>query len=549
VKTLSCGIAVLTAALAARSAEPEVSAAYPISGYWVFARGAAGQWPGTLDAIRRLGGDTLIQFGPRLNPVPSAEQAGHPVLSACRIDGRPVVEATREALAQLSPPAELARVFVLATPECFGAALLTWPGLDVCIADGSRRFWRLVIPVPAAVTAAAGAPRRYALVLIAGGTHDSLAQLLAEAEARRMQVFAGMPIPPPHPQYPWDPWLETLPVTLEVCRRVLADYRDRFGSSPALVGIYQSLETPVAARPLEAVLRAYRAMHPVVREVLPGRRILVSPYWDARTTPERRGTPPDDIRAGTQTIALCDVDIVAPQDSRGPGKVGLFWPHERDAPVDPRLEPAVGQRTYGEAYCANTRAYYQAAAQGLADLAGVGGPQVELWANLEAFEPGKGVPCGTFTECQRTSKERLDQAVMFAGPQPAKLISFMWDGLYASRGGLPATLAEEIGTDAARPIVVEARAEARAGQAGLALSGWRLAGATLELRWLDVAGEQTREITPGTAAAAPALGGPARLQALWVPVNLPAARLAVSVRGPGGRCHHPFILDRSADPH
>jgi hypothetical protein len=531
---------VLGVALAA-AAEP--AGAYAVSGYWVFARSATGQWDATLDTIRRQGGDTLIQFGPRLNLVPPAERADHPVLKACRLDGQPVVEATAAALGRLQPPAILDRVFVLSTPENFGPALLTWPEMDCRVDAGERTFWRLVIP---ADTPPPPAPRRCDLVLVAGGAYDSLADLLSQATRRSQQVFVGMPVPPPHPQYPWDPWLETLPVCTELCRRVLADYRQRLGTSPAFVGVYQTLETPISAQPLAAVLTTYRALHAVVRKELPGRRILVSPYWDARLTPGHDGTPPPDIRTGVQAIARCEVDIIAPQDSRGTGKVGLFWPHERDTRVDPRLEPAVGQRTYGEAYAATSRQYYEAAADGLTELARDGGPRVELWANLEAFEPGKGVPCGVFTTCQRTSKERLDQAILFAGTRPTRLISFMWDGLYISKGGLPLTLAEEIAADASRPIVVDARAERREGRPGLLLQGWQIAAGMVELRWLEDAGEQTREITPGTATAAPAPGGPVRLQSLWIPVDLPAARLAVSVRGPGGRCHHPFILDRTA---
>ena len=515
---------------------------YAIRGYWVFARAAPGEWTAPLDAIRRLGGDTLIQFGPRLDLVPPAARADHPLLSACQIDGQPVVAATQAALGRLQPPAVLDRVFVLSTPETFGPALLVWPELDCRIAAGERLFWRLVIP-RAVPPGAAAAPPPYDLVLIAGGHYDSLADLLTQAATREQRVYVGMAIPPPHPQYPWDPWLETLPVCTNVCRRLLADYRQRFGANPAFAGIYESLETPVAATPLVAVLTAYRALHAIVRAELPGRRILASPYWDARLTPGHGGTPPDDIRVGIQAIGRCDVDIIAPQDSRGTGKVGLFWPHERDLPVDRRLEPAVGQRSYGNAYAATSRQYYDAAAQGLEELARDGGPRVELWANLEAFEPGKGVPCGVFTTCQRTTKERLDQAVLFAGARPTCLISFMWDGLYVSKGGLPSTLAEEIAADAGRPIVVDAAMEERAGRAGLLLHGWQIADVVAELRWREGDTNQAREIPLAHAAGATA--APARLQTAWVPADLPATRVAVAVRGPAGRCYHPFVLDRT----
>jgi len=546
-------IALIAALAVPASAQPDgqrEATPYPISGYWMFERAAPGQWAASLDLIRQIGADTVIQFGHQLSLVAPEAHAAMAADPAWCIRGVSLLEATEEEMHGLNAGNALRHVLTLSSREDFGERLIVRPGLDRCFRDGDRLIWRLILPADAPgdrlrdVTAGG----EYDLVLIRGGSYDSVVELLDEAGKRGMQVFVGMPTPPNDPRYPWDPWMTVLPDVLEVTWRVLEDYAVRLAGKAAFGGIYQTRETPVNARPLAAVLALYRRQHPIVRAVLPGKSILVSPYWDARIGPGYDGSTPEQIREGIRQIGRCSVDIIAPQDSRGTGKVGLFWPHEASEEVDPRLGPSVGTGKYGERYRANTRAYYEAARAGVDDLAGEG-VAVELWANLEAFEPGAGIPCGSFTDCQRTTKERLDRAVMFAGPYPSKLISYMWDSLYTCRAGHPSTLGEEIAAQWQRPVLVDAAYEQRDGQPGLRLLGYHTAGCAVDLKWteagqprgLRVAADATTALPPSPAPGGGAL--PPLIGTVWVPCQPADERLSITLDGPAGHSTHPFWLE------
>ncbi|MCK5802215.1 MAG: hypothetical protein KAI66_05255 [Lentisphaeria bacterium] len=454
---------------------PAAPPRYPISGYWFFGRGSRQAWREALTRAQAAGADTAIQFGPRPRLIDLDALAKQ---KAFKKAPELVTSAVAE-LAAVAPRAEIRRVLRYASQENFGAALIVHPAYERSVHVGETVLWRLVFPFDAAGNASdLDSATVVDLFFVIGSARDSVAMLLAEAGELEMQVFVGMPTAPQHPQYPWDPWGRVMPTFLRFSDRVLLDYAQRFGDSKAFVGVYQSVELPVAAKPLVAVLHCYRQQHALVRRRLVGKRIMVSPYWDAR---KRRptGVTPASVREGIGHIARTDVDIIAPQDSRGTGKVGLFWKSQAGDPVAAGLRcvSGVGETTYGEAYHASTRDFYRVAREAVDALAKEG-IKVELWANLEGFAPGKGVPCGSFTTTQRTTKERLDRQIMMAGTHPAKIISYMWDSYYTAKAGRSETLADAILAVPDRPIAVEAHREGER----LVVVGYHLAGGDIEIR-------------------------------------------------------------------
>lgn len=554
-RTVAFGRLALAAYLSVQVLSPldarEPSHPYAVTGYWLFGRRSAEQWRDVLTKVYDVGGDTVIQFGPHLRRVSVEDLAGEEAFAGCKIDGRSLIDSLKADLNAAGARGKLRHVYTYVCGEEFGNALIVRQGLDRRFEIKGRVFWRLVMPAADPRDRSRDLCREdsYDVIFVAGHRADSVAILFDEAERLGIRVFAGMPAAPMHPEYPWDVWSSALPVFLEFAQRVLEDYSRRFAARESFAGVYQSVEIPVAERTLQSVLTCYREQHALVRKALPGKRVLVSPYWDARRN-RPTGVTPESVKAGIKLIARCGVDIVAPQDSRGTGKVGLFWPHQLDEQVDPRLQAVagVGKSTYGEAYHANSREFLRMARRGLDELAEEEGLRVELWVNLEAFEPGSGVPCGVFTTSQRTTKERLDKAVMFAGPYPSKLISFMWDGYYTCKAGRDRTLGEEITADSRRPIMVGAAPARRNGDDGLRICGYNLAGARIELTMSDdsVTRYPAADGWPNSGRGKNDPRRPRLLEEIFVTFPTTHAQRAavvqVNAEGPGGCAHHPFVL-------
>ncbi|MCC7492831.1 MAG: hypothetical protein IT204_10805 [Fimbriimonadaceae bacterium] len=495
-------------------------APYPVSGYWLFGRPTAAEWEAAVARITALGADTVLQFGPRLVRRTPDELRAHAVFGRWALDPATVAGGVR-------------RIYTYESHEAFGPALLTGPA-DQRLEDGERLVWRLQVPVPAG----AG---QVDLVYVAGRRQDSVTLLLQALGPRRGQAYLGMPCAPVDPQYPWDPDHTALPLLEDFTRRVLRDWAQRHAAQAAFAGVYQSLETPASERCLPRVLETYRRQHAVVREVLPGKAVVISPYWDVR-----RGRPTGTTVAAVQTgialLATCDVDVIAPQDSRGTGKVGLHWPHEAAQPVDPRLHPAVGAVTYGAAYQANTRELYRAARAAVDAANAQRGRPLALWANLEAFEPARQ----DGPEIGRTTRERLDRAVVLAGLAPDKLISFMWDPWFTARAGAPQSLAEELEASAPRPLLVAARRTLQ--PAGLVVWGYQLDDTTVTLQAVPGAPATValQDLPPGVDAPV-AHPLPARLQTRWLPYAWDGGgRLELLARRGGESSAHPLVVDAAS---
>jgi len=457
---------------------------YPISGYWMYPRGGECAWREALETVFQVGADTVIQFGNSPSRVTEDEFESHDTWSLCTQDGDSCVDRARTALADGHADNSLEDIYVLGTVESLGASILACPDIDQEVEADDTLFWSLLLPHdnPGDRSCSLEEGQAYDLVVISGQTEDLVERLLDGAEVMGMEVWAGIPTATPHPDYPWDVWTETQPLYLEVLRRVLTDYAERYGDQDSLAGIYHTFELPVSDPTLSTVIDMYTEANEVIREVLPERRILVSPYWDLRVDNEN-GVTLESIEGGIVAIGETGVDAIAPQDGRGTGKVGLYWDYEGDNTVDERLQSVVGAVTYDEAYAGSTTEAYAAAQRGIDTLADKG-RSVELWANLEAFEPGEGDSCSSL---KLTTKERMDQAVTFAGTSASKLISFMWDGLYTCEAEDGTTLADVLAEDMDRPIVALALEEQRgeSKHEGVALVGVNLSGGTAHLSWYD----------------------------------------------------------------
>ncbi|MEV0348526.1 DUF4434 domain-containing protein [Nonomuraea sp. NPDC050680] len=480
--------------------DTRVDAPYAITGYWLVPRSDPCVTRRTVEAIHGVGGDTLITFGPRLVPsrVDRAgrllkEGAPDPDFTGCVENGKTCYQAAREAVPRIR------RVYGYAANELFGDGLLRCPGLDRRIESGERVYYRLLLG-----TSCSRGP--YDLVLIATDG-DGLGNLMTEAAAYGMKVFPGLPAAPQDVKRPWLPDLRHLGAVTALTERVLTDYRGRYGPSAAFAGVYQSFELAVKSRPsVDPTIDLYQAQHAVVAATLPGKKILVSPYFDARRD---KGFPPERVGPGLLAIAATAHGApmaVAVQDGRGTGKVPVYGRDEADAKVDPRLVPMVGDVTNRQAYYGSTYDYLQAAARSRP-------PGVELWMNAEAFEPAPVAgECGRSDPLPlrgRTTKKRLDAQVMAAGAAVTKVISYGWDPFLTCRlNWMTPSLSDDLHASWNAPLIVGATRNAT----GIAITGRNLAGGTITVQYAR-AGAGTKTVTVAQ--------GPDEAGAAWVPFTTP----------------------------
>ncbi|SDJ55645.1 DUF4434 domain-containing protein [Nonomuraea jiangxiensis] len=489
--------------------DARVAAPYPITGYWVMPRADACVTRRMVEAIHSIGADTLVTFGPRFNASPD------PDFDDCVVDGHPCAQV---------PGKEIRQVYTYTTSEEFGSGLLRCQGLDRRIESRGRIFYRVGL-------GASCADRVQDLVLISTDG-DGLGNLMKEAAAYGMRVFPGLPAAPQRQDKTWEPDQAHIAALNAFTARVLTDYRTRFGGSAAFGGVYQSFELAARDRgDKDPIIALYAAQHQVVAATLPGTKILVSPYIDAR---RGRGFPPEQVVAGLADIAGTRAGApmaIAVQDGRGTGKVPLYGPHEQDAKVAPRLVPVVGDVSNAQAYYGATRDYVDVAVQNVP-------PGVELWVNVEAFEPTPAAgECGRVEPLPlrgRTTKARLDQQIMAAGTRAVKVISYGWDPFFTcqARYDTP-SLADDIVNAWRQPIIVGASRKDMNGRPGVLVEGHNLGGATLHFA------------SPGAAKAdvPQEWFGHDRFDSVWVPYT-PSGRWTsiTATNASGATSTSPYVL-------
>ncbi|MFD0656799.1 DUF4434 domain-containing protein [Thermocatellispora tengchongensis] len=437
----------------------------------------------------------------------------------------PCALAAEQDLQKANPNNRVTWNYVYRTDEHFGPDIFRCPGLERSIPVGKTVYYRLIAPEDGTddpgcdFTTKAG---NYHVILIAAAAEDSLTTLLGLADRFHMKVFPALPLAPRDPAQPTRADPTHIGTLTTLTRRILQDYGVRLGRRDSLGGVYQPFELQMRQMTYTGggeedhpTLTVYAEQHEIVEQELPGKPILVSPYLDARKKVSF-GATPQQVAQGFEALARTGVGIIAPQDSRGTGKVGLFWPDERDDPVDDRLKPVVGETTYGTAYHGSTRDYYRAMAQAREKMVQQG-HQVELWANVEAFEPSATQPCGAQGTRGATDKDRLDTAVTMTGRYVSKVISYMWSDFFTC--GAP-PLADQIAGDWNRPIPVDGIHKGRGIQDGLEIRGYNLGATRISLSWEGLPAPRVLDVASvGWYDPAAVPGLPVGIQTVWVPVD------------------------------
>ncbi|WP_043619631.1 DUF4434 domain-containing protein [Nonomuraea candida] len=464
-------------------------APYAVTGYWIMPKSNPCTWRSQLQEIHRVGGDTVIRIGYGLQfrtiddegRVLGKDGTLDPLYKSCREDGLTCHDAAERDLREANPGNRVGRMYVYRTDETFGPDLFRCPEMEHSVQVGDRIYYRLITQADGSDDATcdfSSRARSYDMILVAGSVKDSLTKLLDLGDQFGMRVFPALPLAPRDSKNPIRAETRHLGTLTTLTRRILQDYGVRFAGRDSLGGVYQPFEVQMSATlATNPTLEVYADQHRIVDQELK-KPILISPYLDAR----RRvafGQTPKQVAEGFKALVKTGVGIIAPQDSRGTGKVGLFWPDERGDEVDERLRPVVGESTYETAYHGSTRDYYREMAAAREELIDQG-YHVELWANVEAFEPSGDRPCAAQGTRGKTDKERLDQAVTMAGRYVQKIVSYMWSDFMTC--GEP-SLETEIMRDWQRPIAVDAIRRPREAQDGVEVRGYNLASGTVTVTW------------------------------------------------------------------
>lgn len=517
---------------------------YAVTGYWITPKSNPCTWRHQLQEIHRVGGDTVIRigYGLQYRPVDDEgriltrdDQKLDPLYADCEIDGQSCLSAAALDLEKINPEAHIGRAYVYRTDEAFGQNIFRCPEVERTIKAGKRVYYRLLVPADGSDDASCGFKEtKYDMILIAGSDNDSLTQLLNLGDQFGVQVFPALPLAPRDPDNPTRAFRKHLGALTTLTRRILQDYGARFEGRSSLGGVYQPFEVQMGATlTTNPTLEVYAGQHELVEQELPDKPILISPYLDARKR-VGFGQTPKQVAEAFKALAKTGVGIIAPQDSRGTGKVGLFWPDQRGDEVDERLRPVVGETTYGDAYHGSTRDYYREMSVAREEMVQAG-YEVELWANVEAFEPSGEQPCAPQGTRGKTDKKRLDQAVTMAGRYVQKIVSYMWSDFLTC--GSP-SLETEIRKDFKRPVTVDAIRRGRDIQDGLEVRGYNLENGTVTVEWsggakeLDISGVGWLDKDPLEDLAE-------GLQTAWVPFDwgqVPAGEwVRVGVRLPSGQ--------------
>ncbi|NUS01688.1 MAG: DUF4434 domain-containing protein [Nonomuraea sp.] len=516
---------------------------YAVTGYWITPKSNPCTWRRQLQEIHRAGGDTIIRIGYGLQFRPVSDSGEimtrdgdlDPLYKACEEDGLTCHDAAERDLKQANPGNRIGRTYVYRTDESFGADLFRCPRMEHSVKVGDRIYYRVIAPPDGSDDATCNFTKKatsYDMILVAGSAKDSLNELLDLADQFQMKVFPALPLAPRDSKVPTRANRTHIGTLTTLTRRILQDYGVRFANRESLGGVYQPFEVQMAATLANnPTLEVYADQHTIVEQEL-GKPILISPYLDARKR-VGFGQTPAQVAEAFKALAQTGVGIIAPQDSRGTGKVGLFWPDERDTEVDERLRPVVGEATYGTAYHGSTRDYYREMAKARDEMLQAG-HQVQLWANVEAFEPSGEEPCAPQGTRGQTDKKRLDQAVTMAGRYVQKIVSYMWSDFMTCG---KRSLQDEIADDWQRPVAVDAIRRARDPQDGVEVSGYNLDGGTIVVEWSG----GTKELVVsqvGWLDDDPLDDFPDRMVTAWVPFDwkqVPAGEwVRIGVKGASG---------------
>ena len=279
------------------------------------------------------------------------------------------------------------------------------------------------------------------------------------------------------------------------------------------MGVYQSLEVSLASNSEKNLYPVYGDIKTTLETNLPGKLLSLSPYVDVNLS-QINNTIEDHKQNFIELVRISKADIIAIQEGRGVAKSAYYWPQQitmEIGKIDPMLlrivqylDPSVPSNvTYEEQYTGSTHLLFSAFRNAQLQLMKEENLNFQLWANLEAFEYLRDMPClpvddignGMAERLDRTDKQRIDWGLTCQGALVNQIISFAWDACYLcyKNTGYSTPLSDQIVVDYQRPIVSSAVLIGVDGKSNLGknmtILGFNLVvDVKIELEWNDASG-------------------------------------------------------------
>ena len=454
---------------------------YPISGFFIAASTNDQANVDKLKAIKAVGGDTVVIFGNQMKPAAidssgriTREGKADSAFTDCKIDSAPCAPAVTAGL-------RIGKTFIFSNGSHFGGSALKCPA-DKNITSNGRLYTLLVIPTAgSSCTSSNGV---YDLVAIYSGRATDADPALSVSRAATtlsMKVYAGMPAPVKRTDLPWLPDTSYLATFGKFTERFIL-FHASDNNVAGLAGFYHHTEMPLSTAGFDSILSVYRTQNTAIKNYLPSRGALVSPYIDARRTAAGRGTP------ATATIAARNIANtasgirlnIAIQDGMGTSKGGAYMGSEAGSSVDKYAAAYMGSGSWASKYIAPTGDYYAAA------KAGIAGTSAQLWANVEGMAPSGPSTANTCGDEKRgqTTTARLARQIQQLGQNTAKTISFMWDDYFTCVVNGKTLASQLAGND---PVIANASVRP-ASNGEIVLAGYNLSGSKVTIKYADSRG-------------------------------------------------------------
>ena len=470
-------------------AQPVAPAPYPVDGTWMYDRPPQ-ELDEQLARFRAIGGRFILKFGPQLRITEGGANEVHAALSALGCTDC-VAEAERAASSRRVTIDAWAWHGARAPEQArrrrhLGPAMVCRTGdatLDATFERAGRTFTRLILPSQRGTEGCELPVGGRALVVFMwhdAGLQDPDAELLSRAAEHEIGVYLAAPGIPTQ----WNAARNILELddriyvaSTEFNRRYFSSMRRLYAEHrPQMLGVYQTMEVDLAAHFVEGasapLADAYRTDAASFHAAFPDLRYVISPY--VNTLRSRGGSTTTEIVRGFTELAELGVDVIAPQDGRGTGKVGLYdaWqapvPLEDVDPLRARYADAAPDMASRDIWFASTREVFDALYRAHESLRAHGN-ETDLWINLEAFEdpndPDDELACGSRADRYKTTKRRLDRALAQAGDDHREgrsrtRVAYMWDPFFVAQctdaGPNTTSLYEEIIADHDRPLLTRA---------------------------------------------------------------------------------------------